>query len=78
MPWPTIRLYRERTCDSREICGTENESNHQPGLAATAGYGPIGAQGAAAIDTKGGAWAAVRKITIRIHSWFNWLYPMPF
>jgi len=47
-------------------------------LAATAGYGPIGAQGAAAIDTKGGAWAAVRKITIRIHSWFNWLYPMPF
>jgi len=39
---------------------------------------PIGAQGAAAIYTKLGAWAALRKITIRIHSWFNWLYPMPF
>lgn len=39
---------------------------------------PIGAQGAAAIYTKNGAWAALRKITIRIHSWFNWLYPMPF
>ena len=39
---------------------------------------PIGAQGAAAIYTKPGAWAALRKITIRIHSWFNWLYPMPF
>ena len=39
---------------------------------------PIGAQGAATIYTKNGAWAALRKITIRIHSWFNWLYPMPF
>ena len=39
---------------------------------------PIGAQGAAAIYTEPGAWAALRKITIRIHSWFNWLYPMPF
>jgi multidrug resistance efflux pump len=39
---------------------------------------PIGAQGAAAIYTKPGAWAGLRKITIRIHSWFNWLYPMPF
>lgn len=39
---------------------------------------PIGAQGAAAIYTKAGAWSALRKITIRIHSWFNWLYPMPF
>jgi multidrug resistance efflux pump len=39
---------------------------------------PIGAQGAAAIYTSGGAWAALRKITIRIHSWANWLYPMPF
>jgi len=39
---------------------------------------PIGAQGAAAIYTKPGAWAALRKITIRMHSWFNWLYPMPF
>ncbi len=39
---------------------------------------PIGAQGAAAIYTKNGAWAALRKITIRIHSWSKWLYPMPF
>src|SRR5271170_7270445 len=39
---------------------------------------PIGAQGAAAIYTKPGAWAGLRKITIRIHSWFNWLYPAPF
>ena len=39
---------------------------------------PIGAQGAAAIYTEQGAWAALRKITIRIHSWFNWLYPIPF
>ncbi|HME31359.1 MAG TPA: biotin/lipoyl-binding protein [Terriglobales bacterium] len=39
---------------------------------------PIGAQGAAAIYTKPGAWAALRKITIRIHTWFNWLYPVPF
>src|SRR5271167_1445136 len=39
---------------------------------------PIGAQGAAAIYTKPGAWAALRKITILIHSWFNWLCPMPF
>jgi multidrug resistance efflux pump len=39
---------------------------------------PIGAQGAAAIYTTGGGFAALRKITIRMHSWFNWLYPMPF
>jgi multidrug resistance efflux pump len=39
---------------------------------------PIGAQGEAAIYTAGGGFAALRKITIRIHSWFNWLYPMPF
>jgi multidrug resistance efflux pump len=40
----------------------------------------IGAQGTAAIYTSGehGAWAALRKISIRAHSWFNWLYPMPF
>ena len=39
---------------------------------------PIGAQGAAAIYTGGerGAWAALRKISIRAHSWFNWLYPL--
>ena len=38
---------------------------------------PIGAQGIAAIYTGGehGAWAALRKISIRAHSWFNWLYP---
>lgn len=39
---------------------------------------PIGAQAAAAIYTSGGGFAALRKITIRIHTWFNWLYPMPF
>ena len=39
---------------------------------------PIGAQGEAAIYTGGVGFAALRKITIRIHSWFNWLYPMPF
>jgi multidrug resistance efflux pump len=39
---------------------------------------PIGAQGAAAIYTGGerGAWAVLRKISIRAHSWFNWLYPL--
>ncbi len=39
---------------------------------------PIGAQGAAAIYTSGGAWAVLRRISIRIHTWLNWLYPMPF
>ena len=39
---------------------------------------PIGAQGAAAIYTKYGAWAALRKIAIRAHTWINWLYPIPF
>ncbi|MGC2613318.1 MAG: biotin/lipoyl-binding protein [Terracidiphilus sp.] len=39
---------------------------------------PIGAQGAAAIYAGKGGFAVVRKITIRMHSWFNWLYPMPF
>jgi multidrug resistance efflux pump len=39
---------------------------------------PIGAQGIAAIYTGGerGAWAALRRISIRAHSWFNWLYPL--
>jgi hypothetical protein len=39
---------------------------------------PIGAQGTAAIYTSGGhgAWAALRKISIRAHSWFNWVYPL--
>ena len=34
----------------------------------------------AAIYTGGehGAWAALRKISIRAHSWFNWLYPINF
>jgi multidrug resistance efflux pump len=38
----------------------------------------IGAQGSAAIYTGGeyGAWAVLRKISIRAHSWFNWLYPI--
>jgi len=41
---------------------------------------PIGAQGVAAVYTKGmhGPWAALRRVTIRITAWMNWLYPMPF
>ena len=41
---------------------------------------PIGAQGSAAIYTSGehGAWAVLRKISIRAHSWLNWLYPINF
>jgi multidrug resistance efflux pump len=39
---------------------------------------PIGAQGAAAIYTNSGGWAALRKIAIRSHTWINWLYPIPF
>ena len=41
---------------------------------------PIGAQGSAAIYTSGerGAWAVLRKISLRAHSWANWLYPMNF
>jgi multidrug resistance efflux pump len=41
---------------------------------------PIGAQGSTAIYTGGeyGAWAVLRKISIRAHSWFNWLYPINF
>src|SRR5271165_464184 len=39
---------------------------------------PIGAQGAATIYTSGGGFAVLRRIAIRMHSWFNWLYPMPF
>jgi multidrug resistance efflux pump len=37
---------------------------------------PIGAQGTAAIYTSQGAWAVLRKISIRAHSWLNWIYPM--
>jgi multidrug resistance efflux pump len=39
---------------------------------------PIGARGAATIYASGGGFAALRKISIRIHAWANWLYPMPF
>jgi multidrug resistance efflux pump len=41
---------------------------------------PLGAQGVAAIYTNGehGAWAALRRISIRAHSWLNWLYPINF
>jgi multidrug resistance efflux pump len=39
---------------------------------------PIGAQGAAAIYTGGGGFAALRRIDIRTHSWMNFLYPLPF
>ncbi len=39
---------------------------------------PLGAQGAAAIFTEGdqGAWAALRKVSIRTTTWLNWLYPL--
>lgn len=37
---------------------------------------PIGAQGAAAIYTGGGGFAALRRIVIRTYSWLNWLYPL--
>jgi len=36
----------------------------------------IGAHGVAAIYTGGGGFAAMRKISIRAHSWLNWLYPL--
>jgi multidrug resistance efflux pump len=41
---------------------------------------PIGAQGSAAIYTGGehGAWAALRRISIRAHSWASWFYPLNF
>ncbi len=39
---------------------------------------PIGAQGAAAIYTGGGGFAALRRISIRTYTWKNWLYPLPF
>jgi multidrug efflux pump subunit AcrA (membrane-fusion protein) len=37
----------------------------------------IGAQGAAAVYTSGGGFAALRRIVIRLYSWLNWLYPIP-
>ena len=39
---------------------------------------PIGAQGATAIYTGGGGFAAMRRIVIRTYTWMNWLYPIPF
>ena len=39
---------------------------------------PIGTQGTAAIYTSNGSWAALRRIAIRLYSWVNWLYPIPF
>jgi hypothetical protein len=38
----------------------------------------LGIQRLAAIYTDGehGAWAALRKISIRAHSWLNWVYPL--
>ena len=38
----------------------------------------IGTQGAAAIYTGGGGFAALRRIGIRSYTWLNWLYPIPF
>ena len=40
------------------------------------GMFPIGAQGAAAIYTSNGGFAALRRIVIRTYSWMNWLYPL--
>jgi len=37
---------------------------------------PIGAHGVAAIYTSGGGFAVLRKISIRAHTWLNWLYPL--
>jgi multidrug resistance efflux pump len=40
---------------------------------------PIGAQGGAAIYTSShGGFVVLRRIAIRMRTWFNWLYPMPF
>jgi multidrug resistance efflux pump len=40
---------------------------------------PIGAQGGAAIYTSpSGGFVILRRIAIRMKTWFNWLYPMPF
>ena len=38
---------------------------------------PIATHGVAAIYTKpGGDFAALRRISLRAHSWPNWLYPL--
>jgi len=40
---------------------------------------PIGAQGGATIYTSDhGGFVVLRRIAIRMTTWFNWLYPMPF
>jgi hypothetical protein len=41
---------------------------------------PIRAQDTAAIYTgsQRGAWAALRRLSIRSYSWLNWLYPLSF
>ena len=40
---------------------------------------PIGAQGGAAIYTSDhGGFVALRRIQMRMTTWFKWLYPMPF
>jgi multidrug resistance efflux pump len=40
---------------------------------------PIGAQGGAAIYTSDhGGFVVLRRIAIRMKTWFSWLYPMPF
>jgi multidrug resistance efflux pump len=40
---------------------------------------PIGAQGGAAIYTSShGGFVVLRRIALRMTTWFNWLYPMPF
>jgi multidrug resistance efflux pump len=39
---------------------------------------PIGAQGAAAVYTSQGGWAALRRICIRGRTWAAWLYPLNF
>ncbi|MEZ4413749.1 MAG: efflux RND transporter periplasmic adaptor subunit [Gemmatimonadales bacterium] len=36
---------------------------------------PIGAQGTAAIYTGSAAWSVLRRVSIRTHTWLNWLYP---
>jgi len=39
---------------------------------------PIGAQGTSAIYTSWGGFAYFRRVSIRMHSWLNWIYPDPF
>src|SRR4029078_12258093 len=39
---------------------------------------PIGAQGVSAHSTSWGGFAYFRRVSIRMHSWLNWIYPDPF